>query len=312
MKPSIFNVFKPAGMTSYQVIHHFKKNLPKPYGKIGHFGTLDPFACGVLMIGISGAARLNDYVHKYMPKTYLAVGKLGVMTETGDLTVPPTFIDDAPYLQNTIARFSKEFLDDQVKRNFTGDYWQAPHTYSAAKHQGRKLCDWARAGVEIQKEKKLRHVYNIEVVKYSFPYLSIRATVSSGTYVRTLFHDIAKYLGTYGTLVSLLRESIGDVDYRLALKKNIWPQANDNNWNIADHALEVDQVFNISKVQLSGRNSTLYGNGNPVTLEEDQLLEKKVDIEDNICWVYDEEHKLYGLGELSNHQLKVKFNISRS
>ncbi len=64
-------------MTSYDVIRHFKRNLPTGFGKIGHFGTLDPFASGVLLIGIGGAARLNDYIHDFLPKSYLAVGKLG-------------------------------------------------------------------------------------------------------------------------------------------------------------------------------------------------------------------------------------------
>ncbi len=313
MKPSIFNIFKPAGMTSYQVVGHFKKNLPKPFGKIGHFGTLDPFACGVLMVGISGASRLNEYVHKYMPKTYLAIGKLGVSTETGDLTILPSFYDDGPYLKNTIAAFSKEFIDDQIKRNFIGEYWQAPHAYSAAKYEGKKLCDWAREGIEIQKEKKLRNVYELSAVKYSFPYLSIRATVSSGTYIRTLFQDIARYLGTYGTLVSLVRESVGKVDYSDSLRKSSWPIRDDSSWDISKYSMPMDEVLNISKITLSGRSSELYGYGNPITLKDDesQITQGEQELEEDLCWVYDDKNSLYGLAEKNNQTLKPKFNLPK-
>ena len=78
-QPAVFNVFKPVGMSSYDVIRHFKRNLNTGFGKIGHFGTLDPFACGVLLVGIAGATRINNLVHDLFPKTYLAVGK---MTDT--------------------------------------------------------------------------------------------------------------------------------------------------------------------------------------------------------------------------------------
>src|SRR5690606_24557557 len=101
----------------------------------------------------------------------------------------------------------KSFIEEKLREKFLGDYWQAPHKYSASKFEGKALHEWAREGVEIAKEQVLRHVYDIRVVKYKYPYLSVRVTVSSGTYVRTLFSDFAGYLGTLGALVSLVRES---------------------------------------------------------------------------------------------------------
>ncbi len=137
--PLVFNVFKPARVTSYDVVRHFKRHLPQGFGKIGHFGTLDPFASGVLMIGICGAARLNDFIHDFLPKTYLAVGKLGIETPTGDYTSEITQKDESLYLSREIASFSREFIEEKLKEKFIGDYWQAPHKYSASKFMGKNL-----------------------------------------------------------------------------------------------------------------------------------------------------------------------------
>ncbi len=196
-------------MSSYDVIRVFKRSFGKSLGKVGHFGTLDPFACGVLLIGVGGAARLNDYIHNCMTKTYLAVGKLGEETDTGDFTSPVTQTDLSPYLEQTISKLDKKFVEHALKKRFEGEYMQSPHKYSAAKFQGKKLLQWAKEGVEIKKEQKKRHIYHIEVVKFEYPYLSIRFEVSSGTYIRTLFSECANHLGTIGSLVSLVRENVG-------------------------------------------------------------------------------------------------------
>lgn len=247
-------------MTSYDVVRHFKRHLPTGFGKIGHFGTLDPFASGVLLIGIAGAARLNDFIHEYLPKTYLAVGKLGVETPTGDLTVPPSQVDDSRYLKEEISRLPKEFIEEKLREKFLGDYWQSPHKYSAAKFEGRALHEWAREGIEIKKEQVLRQVYDIKVVKYQFPYLSVRVRVSSGTYVRTLFSDFANYLGTIGTLVSLVRENVGnEVNFKNALKKKDWPL--ERNESVMAYGLPVNKVLPFSELVLTERQEKIFKNG---------------------------------------------------
>ena len=156
--PLIFNIFKPARVTSYDVVRHFKRNLPDGFGKIGHFGTLDPFASGVLMIGVAGASRLNEFIHEYSPKTYIAVGKLGIETPTGDYTGEIVQRDDSPYLKQEIARLPLAFLQERFEQKFVGDYLQAPHKYSATKFQGKNLHQWAREGVEIKKEPVMRRI----------------------------------------------------------------------------------------------------------------------------------------------------------
>lgn len=305
--PLVFNVFKPARITSYDVVRHFKRHLPHGFGKIGHFGTLDPFASGVLMIGISGAARLNDFIHDLLPKTYLAVGKLGIETPTGDYTSEIIQKDESLYLRREIAGFNREFIEERLKEKFLGDYWQAPHKYSAAKFMGKNLHEWAREGVEVKKEPVLRHVYKIEVVKYSFPYLSIRVEVSSGTYVRTLFTDMSQYLGTLGSLISLVRESVGPVTFKTGLLRKDWPL--EKSLSIIEKGMRIEDVLPFSRFRLSEREALAFKNGaflRPLELN----LETKSDLSEQFFWMMDQNNKLLGLGEKTfPNELKPKINF---
>ncbi len=291
--PLVFSVFKPTRITSYDVVRHFKRNLPFGFGKIGHFGTLDPFACGVLMVGISGAARLNDFIHDFLPKTYLAVGKLGVETPTGDYTSEILQKDDSLYLQKEIAQIPASFLTSRWKEKFIGKYFQSPHQYSAAKFEGRPLHEWAREGIEIKKDAVERSIFDIEVVKYQFPYLSFRVKVSSGTYVRTLFQDLCKDLGTIGTLISLVREKVGDVSFHHSLHKNKWPH--NKNTEVMKLAVPIQNVLRFSQLILPDSTSLKFKNGAFLKQSDFQLLEG-----DKFFWLLDENKNLLGLGEKTN------------
>ena len=305
--PLVFNVFKPARITSYDVVRHFKRHLPPGFGKIGHFGTLDPFASGVLMIGICGSARLNDFIHEYLPKTYLAVGKLGIETPTGDYTSEISQRDDSPYLHQEISSFSKEFIQSKLQEKFLGDYLQAPHKYSASKFMGKNLHEWAREGVEVKKDAVLRHVYKIEVVKYAFPYLSIRVEVSSGTYVRTLFSDMSNYLGTLGSLISLVRESVGPVNHKDALFKKDWPS--DKSLDVIDRGMKIEDVLPFSRIILNEKQTHAFKNG--VFLRPKELtVESESPLSDKFFWMFDPNEKLIGLSEKTfPDELKVKINF---
>jgi len=306
-KPLVLNIFKPARMTSYDVIRHYKRNLPQDFGKIGHFGTLDPFACGVLMIGIRGAARLNDLIHECLPKTYLAIGKLGVETATGDLTSPLTQADNSLYLKQEIGSFSKEFIQTQLRQKFLGEYMQAPHQYSAAKFMGKKLHEWAREGVEVKKEEVRRFVHSIEVVRYQFPYLSVRVTVSSGTYVRTLFSDMANYLGTIGCLVSLVRESVGHMNSKTALKKKLWPLNKDSSFY--ERGIPVDEVLPFAHYELKTFETKLFSNGVSLDIKRSSQILDGV-LKQNYAWIYAEDKSLLGLAKIEEGQLKPMINYS--
>jgi tRNA pseudouridine55 synthase len=272
--PLVFNIFKPAKMTSYDVIRHFKRNLPIGFGKIGHFGTLDPFASGVLMIGIGGAARLNDYIHEFLPKTYLAVGKLGIETPTGDYESEISQRDDSVYLKREIASFSAEFIEERLRDKFLGEYWQAPHKYSASKFMGRNMHEWAREGIEVKKEPVLRHVYDIQVVKYKFPYLSVRVTVSSGT--------------------------------QNALKMKNWPK--DRELGIIEKGIRVDDLLPFDRALLDDQQSLAFKNG--AFLKPNTLDITKRNFSEEYIWMTDEKNNLLGLAQKSlPTEIRPKINF---
>jgi tRNA pseudouridine55 synthase len=306
--PLIFNVFKPARVTSYDVIRHFKRHLPLGFGKIGHFGTLDPFASGVLLIGIGGAARLNDYIHELLPKTYIAVGKLGIETPTGDYESEISQRDESLYLKRDIASFPASFIQERLRAKFSGDYWQAPHKYSAAKFMGKNLHEWAREGVDVKKEPVLRKVWEIEVLRYQFPFLSIKVVVSSGTYVRTLFSHMANELGTIGSLIALSRQSIGNLQSQKALHQKHWPLNKDT--GVITQASRVDEILPFSQALLLPPEVQSFKNG--AFLDSSILQIKKNDhLSSKLIWMLDNEHKLLGLGELSSMgEIRPKINFA--
>lgn len=301
--PLIFNVYKPPGVTSYDVIRHFKRNLPEGFGKIGHFGTLDPFAEGVLMIGTGGAARLNDFIHEFLPKTYLAVGKLGEETPTGDPTAEVVQKDESPYLTQEIARFPKEFIEERAKGKFLGQYLQTPHKYSATKFMGKNLHEWAREGVEVKKEAVERTIHAFEVTDYSFPKLSIRATVSSGTYIRTLFTEVAQDLGTLGHLLTLKRESVGHITSDSALTEANWPQGKDPSF--MERGIAVENVLPFGIICLSDTEEKFFRNGGFLR----DLTDARGEIDSPYRWVRGVNGEILGLAEWKGEELRPKINF---
>lgn len=259
------------------------------------------------MIGISGAARLNDFIHDFLPKTYLAVGKLGIETPTGDYTSEVTQRDETLYLTREIANLPAKFIEEKLREKFLGDYWQAPHKYSAAKFMGKNLHEWAREGVEVKKEPVLRKVYQIEVVKYAFPYLSIRVEVSSGTYVRTLFTDMCNYLGTLGSLISLVRESVGSVNFKNSLHKTNWPR--EKNPEFIERGLRVDEILPFSSFLLNETQVKAFKNG-AFLKEKDLVLEKETNLSKEYFWMKDSEDNLLGLSEKNAFEIRPKINFN--
>ena len=267
IRPYLINVFKPKGMTSYEVIRHFKKNLPRPFGKIGHLGTLDPFAEGVLLIALGGAQRMNDFIHQWYPKTYLAQGILGVQTPSGDMTQTPSGEDHSDTFKELRDR-PLSFYQKQWE-SFNGEYWQVPPVFSACKFQGRTLRDWASQGVAILKDPVKRVIHQMSLIKVDFPKVVFSVTVSRGTYIRTLFEDMAKKLGTYGALEELERVSIGPFCVEKSLRREDWPlDPRDWKWQGQD---QVHCQIPLSQVWLNVFGTQSYRHGRQVN---DSMVEK--------------------------------------
>lgn len=201
---AILPVYKPVGITSFDVIREFKRyitrTVPDKY-KIGHGGTLDPFADGVLLLLLGKATkRMNEL--QALPKTYRAVAVLGARSDTLDKTGVITPLDH--YTIKTL---------DEIKlaaEKFVGEIEQEIPNYSATKINGVPRYKLARAGKEMEKKSKLVTIYALEIERIDAESVTFTATVSSGTYIRQLSYDIFKSLGIESYLESLTRTRIGD------------------------------------------------------------------------------------------------------
>jgi len=190
----ILLVNKPKGLSSAQAVHRVKKILN--CNKIGHTGTLDPFATGLLICCINRATKLSQ-LFLMGDKRYQATLKLGIETDTQDITGKVIARYDVPKLaEKTII---------ESFQNFVGAYDQLPPYYSALKHNGIPLYQLARKGIQIQKPSRRVTIYSIEIINISLPLIQFDVRCSSGTYIRTLSTDIGKCLGCGAYLDQLCR-----------------------------------------------------------------------------------------------------------
>jgi tRNA pseudouridine55 synthase len=172
---------------------------------------------------------------------------------------------------------------------------------------GKNLHEWAREGIEIKKDHVLRTVHHIEVVKYKFPYLSVRVTVSSGTYVRTLFNHMAQELGTIGSLISLVRESIGPAHHSHSLRMKEWPK--DRELHIINKGLRIDQLLPFGEALLSEQQVGAFKNG-AFLKEKDLNLKESLKIKSPYIWMKNDSNQLLGLAtKIDAHEIRPKINF---
>ena len=198
MSDGIFNVLKPPGMTSHDVIAFLRRALNTK--KVGHGGTLDPDAAGVLPVFTGTATRLLEFAVEGR-KQYLVEVTLGKQTDTGDDS--GTVVKEMP-----VPEFTEETLQ-KVLQSFLGKQKQLPPMYSAIKINGQKLYQLARKGVEVERELRDIEVYKLELLNFTATTLTLAVDCSKGTYIRVLGEDIATALGTCGTMSFLLRTQVG-------------------------------------------------------------------------------------------------------
>ena len=199
---------KPSGPTSHDVVDALRRVLG--IRKIGHAGTLDPFASGLLILAIGKATKeISKFVG--LDKTYEADIRLGAVSDTMDRTGQITGVEcaspDIAEVKNVLAKF-------------IGGQEQVPPMFSAKKVGGRKLYELARAGETVVRQPVKVTIHEIELLSYEWPILKIRTRVSSGTYIRALAHDIGAALGCGAYLEELRRMTIGEFKVEDALKTN--------------------------------------------------------------------------------------------
>lgn len=202
---------KPSGMTSFGVVARIRRRLSQASGyrvKVGHTGTLDPFATG-LMIILTGKQTRNAGNYSKLDKVYEAAIKLGQTSSTGDPEGELTEIStNVPELDEVQAAVD----------HFTGEIKQRPPVYSAIKINGQRAYKLARKGETVDMPERTVTVYKSEIISYEYPYLKIRTHVSSGTYIRTLAEDIGQYLKVGAYCCELRRTAVGEFNIESAQK----------------------------------------------------------------------------------------------
>ncbi len=213
MNDGVILVDKPAGMTSFGVVARIRRVLSKQLGKkakVGHTGTLDPFATG-LMIIVTGKECRNAGNYSKMDKVYETKIILGKTSTTGDTEGEITDVSGKiPEKEEILGVLDK----------FKGEITQIPPMFSAIKIDGRRAYSLAREGKTVEMPERKITIYELEMIDYNYPYLSLRAHVSSGTYIRTLAEDIGKALSTGAYCVELRRTKIADWDVKQAITLN--------------------------------------------------------------------------------------------
>lgn len=234
------NIYKPRGITSFDVIYKLRKKLG--IKKIGHSGTLDPFAQGVMQVAVGNATRLIEYLDSN--KEYIATAKFCYSSTTLDTEGE---IRELPY-----KKFSKDEIKKAIEK-FKGKIKQTPPKYSAIKVNGQKLCDIARKNPkkEIEIPEREVEIYDIELLDFKENIAKIKVKCSKGTYIRTLASDIAKSLGTDAYLTELIRTKAGNFELKNSVKiEDVDLEKNGINplfaINLAEYELD-DEEFNLIK-----------------------------------------------------------------
>lgn len=251
MADGIINVYKEKGFTSHDVVAKMRGILKQK--KIGHTGTLDPMAEGVLPVCLGKATKLCDMLTD-KTKTYEAVMLLGMETDTQDVT------------GQVLAEYpveADESIVEEVILGFLGRYDQIPPMYSALKVDGKKLYELARAGKEVERKARPVEILEIRVDRIELPRVTMTVTCSKGTYIRTLCYDIGRKLGCGGCMESLLRTRVSEFCLEESLTLSRIEELRDEGV-LEKHILAVDKVFEDYPVLIMKPDfDKLVHNGNP-------------------------------------------------
>ena len=274
----IIIINKPKNCTSHDIVRKVKKILNE---KVGHTGTLDPNATGVLPLLIGKGTEISKYLINH-DKIYEAVLKLGEKTETAD--GEGKIIETAKVQLENITKEKVE----KILKSLIGKQQQTPPIYSAIKVNGKKLYEYARKGENVKIEPRTVEIYNIELIKIENQEITYKVHCSKGTYIRTLCEQIAEKLGTIGYMKELKRTQVGE--FKIENAVDIEELIN----NIEKNFIGIEQYFETyPKIYLNERKLHLFLNGVQLTQN----------LEDGIYTIYCEE-KFIGIGTIKNKLLK--------
>jgi len=281
----VLNINKPLGISSFEVVRRVKKLAREK--KVGHGGTLDPEASGVLPVCIGRATKAIDFIMEG-EKEYIAKIKLGVVTDTYDR--------EGKVLRESNVNFTEEEIANAIFK-FEGIINQVPPMYSALKQNGKKLYELAREGKEVYREPRRITIHSIDILSISSPIIEIKVRCSKGTYIRSLCYDIGEELGCGAMMWDLKRTATGPFSIENSVDLKELTEENINNYIIS-----LDEVFSkFPKLVVNEKFERLILNG--VTINDRTLLNKI----EKFCKyaVYNNSDQLIGIGLESDAGFKL-------
>lgn len=287
MKSGIINVYKEKGFTSFDVVAKLRGILKTK--KIGHTGTLDPDAEGVLPVCIGRATKVCDILTD-KDKVYEAVMLLGVETDTQDTT--------GEILKKLPVEESESVVKEEIL-SFVGEYAQIPPMYSALKVNGKKLYELAREGKTVERKARNVQIYSIEILEMDLPRVRMSVHCSKGTYIRTLCHDIGQKLGCGGCMEKLLRTKAGIFELADTLKlAEIDALAQEG--LVEEKIISVDELFeDHSKVWTKQEYDVVVHNGNRMKMK---MFQEKLPENTERLRVYDSKGEFIGIYEFCSER----------
>ena len=293
----IINVYKETGFTSHDVVAKLRGLLHQK--KIGHTGTLDPAATGVLPVCCGKATKVCELLTD-KDKSYRAVCRLGIETDTQDTT-------GEVLNQYDISGIT----EDDIRRcvnEFQGDIMQVPPMYSALKVNGRKLYELAREGKTVERKARPVHIDSIDIIDIDMEkgIFSMDVTCSKGTYIRTLCHDIGKKLGIAAAMENLIRTRVSVFRLEDAITlSQIQKMVNESVDEFEKKVVKVDSLFpDYSRLYVNDKGARYLANGN--SLKKDDFIDEGVIIKQNQdVLVYDEEKHFKAIYAFNGKEYKV-------
>lgn len=290
----IINIYKEAGFTSHDVVAKLRGIVKQK--KIGHTGTLDPDAVGVLPVCFGNATKLCDMLTD-KSKEYEACMLLGVTTDTQDISGKVLTQKEVTSSQEEVVRAIESFL---------GEYDQIPPMYSALKVNGKKLYELAREGKEVERKARKVEISSIQILEVNLPEVRFLVGCSKGTYIRTLCADIGEKLGCGATMKSLKRTKVGSFHVEQAITLS---QVEEyvKNGTLASYVLPSDEAFpGFRKATIKKEHAKSLANGNK--LYPNQLLFETNGsfLEGEQILVYDENHVFTGLYQKDDEESCLK------
>ena len=267
-KKGIIAINKPSGWTSFDIVNKIKHILKLK--RVGHLGTLDPMATGVLLVTVGKATKLFDYFQN-KKKTYIAKFEFGYETDSLDSTgkiINQT--GNVPNLENIKL----------ILNNFIGCIEQVPPKFSAKNINGKRAYTLARKNVDFELPKKMVQIFDIKILNYSNNILTLNIECGSGTYIRSLGRDIAYKLNSYATMIELVREKIDNINLENCVDINT---LNEN--NISNYIIKLKDIINIPKLEIDKENIFKLLNGQIINLNLPDGLYSLNDSEDIVALI---------------------------